>query len=408
MGRGSIWTEEETKFLIENYHKGPVYCSEKLSKSYYSVKSKAKFMNICDKRNFWTKEDDQWLIDNIHMGCSYCAERLNRTINSIRNRTKVLKIKIPHEYKRDDIWTDEEIKILVENYPNIGPSGCAKFLNRTPKAICTKAVKLNIGYLGNKFTKEEDDFILANRGIISNVEIAKILQRPSEYSIIERYNYLIRNGFAEYVSCQTPKYSNEEDNFIAFNYHHMQVQEIAESIGRTKESVATRIAYLKAIGTIRSPKLKRFTSKEDKYIIDHISSMSVEQIALNLNRSSNSIRGRIRHFGLSIKRIKNYTDEEKAFIIQNIHHMTRNHIAIVLNRSESGIEYCIHCLREEGLIPSAAKIVKLPWSEEEIEILRKFYPIMGSRCVEYLPLRNIKTVQRKASSCNISYNRHKS
>lgn len=37
--RKNEWIEDDIKFLIENYHIVIKYCSKKLNKSYYSIKS---------------------------------------------------------------------------------------------------------------------------------------------------------------------------------------------------------------------------------------------------------------------------------------------------------------------------------------------------------------------------------
>ncbi len=43
-------------------------------------------------------------------------------------------------------WSEEELQILIETYPEKGASGCAMLLSRTEKSINIKASRLKIKY----------------------------------------------------------------------------------------------------------------------------------------------------------------------------------------------------------------------------------------------------------------------
>jgi len=91
------WTEEEKKFLIENY------------KKYY--------------------------VDDL-------AKRLNRSSMSVYKEASILGIVDKHKCFSN--WTFDEISIIKNNYQKIGLKQVCKLLNRTQPAIQAKAKQLGV------------------------------------------------------------------------------------------------------------------------------------------------------------------------------------------------------------------------------------------------------------------------
>lgn len=94
-----------------------------------------------NKLNYWTPEEIKILIElypNTHN--KEIAEKLNRSILSVK--TKAKKLKIAKNDKR--IWTESEIKNLCELFPNFYTHEIAKKLNRSERSIQMKAKRLKL------------------------------------------------------------------------------------------------------------------------------------------------------------------------------------------------------------------------------------------------------------------------
>ena len=78
-------------------------------------------------------------------------------------------------------WTDEEIKVLKNNYPKIGPKGCSELLNRSRLSCNHKAARLGIIYEMNKknWTEDEIIFLINNYENIGAKGCSELLNRSS-------------------------------------------------------------------------------------------------------------------------------------------------------------------------------------------------------------------------------------
>ena len=126
---------------------------------------------------FWTQEDTEILIANY--GKPYEEIKLllkeEHSIKAISTKAINLGLTQPQE------WTESELEILKTYYSILPKEEFIELLpRRTEDAIVCKAMKLGIKsfkYLNEKYTDEEEQFIIDNAGIMTDDEIANVLNR---------------------------------------------------------------------------------------------------------------------------------------------------------------------------------------------------------------------------------------
>ena len=144
------WTNYEIEILINKY---PYYSNEYLKDKYFnnrSIESISDKATKClglkkDKRamaeRYWTEEQDRYVIENYpNTDTNVMAEFLNKNPKTVTARAIKLGV------KKEEVWTKEEVEILKEVYSDHPNSViCEKFLiGKTQNSVFAKAQKLNL------------------------------------------------------------------------------------------------------------------------------------------------------------------------------------------------------------------------------------------------------------------------
>ena len=118
---------------------------------------------------------------------------MKRTIEQILYRASILKIHILPS------WSDEEIRILKNNYAQIGPKGCSKIINKSRSKCSDMARKLSLKYNDARYYSQEEDNIIKKYYPIEGIDCAKRLpnrkpenvqQRAIKFGLRSPYNYI--------------------------------------------------------------------------------------------------------------------------------------------------------------------------------------------------------------------------
>lgn len=176
----------------------------------YTIMSRNK---ISREKYFWTDEDTKYLKENIDLGYIELERRFagRHTRGAISTKAIKLGLTQPQE------WTEEEIKILKNNYSSLPKEEIQKLLpNRTWNAITLKGNNLNIKsyrYINEKYSEEQKNFILENFGKMTDIEIANALGK-SVHGISDQ-----RHSLGLYYLDKTySKYNNISKFFRAHIY----------------------------------------------------------------------------------------------------------------------------------------------------------------------------------------------
>lgn len=156
------------------------------------------------------------------------------------------------------------------------------------------------------------------------------------------------------------KWSSDEERYIIDNYGKISNNEIAIYLNRGIRSVEHRIHSLKLSG------IEKYNKNEDEFIINNRSKLTYKQMAITLNRSERSIKHRI--CLLKIGRTELFSKEDDEFIKSTYKILTHKEIANFLNKSRVSIsERCCHL----GLKKRSVKW----YSQEEILQFRDLHSV---------------------------------
>lgn len=146
--------------------------------------------------------------------------------------------------------------------------------------------------------------------------------------------------------------------------------------------------------------------EENAIIIEKYPTMGTACIKYLPDRTKRAIKCQAKKLGIKFDfensaNMKRYSKEENEFLIKNYAFLGIRKCAEILNRPYQSVK------------SHAAKTLKIAavgapeWSESEITILVKLYPIYGAEALtEYLPGRNALAIRKKAHRLGIKWNRY--
>lgn len=137
-------------------------------------------------------------------------------------------------------WTDKEIQYLKNNYTYDNIPKLMDTLHRSKSSIMHKAIRLGLTDPNKSINKRyqhwtpKEDALLKNNKELSNTELAKLLNHsPSAIG-----NRKIRFGLT------TKKWSKKENEYLLSHYESMTYKEIAKKLNRSYFSVKSRATRL--------------------------------------------------------------------------------------------------------------------------------------------------------------------
>lgn len=109
------WTQEEINLMYNAYGHVPVkWIADELGRTYDSVRAQAKVLRLTKwddngHDNIWTDEEDKYLAENYHKVPRHLISlKLNRSIAAIANHARILGVAKPQ-------WTPDKVKALQKN-----------------------------------------------------------------------------------------------------------------------------------------------------------------------------------------------------------------------------------------------------------------------------------------------------
>lgn len=244
----------------------------------------------------WTEQELTILRDNYSTkGASGCAPLLpRRTLDAIQTRARILGLKVPHEVKRDIAlskakiyegrWTPAEDAIIVRLCGKVTyEEMCKELPGRTPRAINCRANKLGFG---RSSWSEEEDQILRENYHEGAAYVAKLLPNRSLTAIYSRaLKYGLHGSRAEKEIAWT-----EKEIALLKQYGPMGLKACMKMFPhRTEASVS---------GKARSLGIPVFGV--EPIVIDGIAYRSVRQVILKYNFQHNKVYALAREHSVSV------------------------------------------------------------------------------------------------------------
>lgn len=144
----------------------------------------------------------------------------------------------------------------------------------------------------------------------------------------------VKNGRkGAYVAGFSP-YSKAEDSYLIDNYQKLPLTHIAKSIGRSAHSVYVRSKKLIRDGLITDNNAWRkshYTKQEDDVIIANKDTMSFAEVAQILGRSRDSVKVRAGKLKVSYQKVG-----ETSPVVKH----TNTDIELMRQLSDAGLNYC--------------------------------------------------------------------
>lgn len=175
------WTEEEKNKLRQLYPDRQ-YTIEQMVKMLgrprYGILQQAYILKLHRPRpqHEWTEEETKYLAENyLTKSASEMAEDLGMTVSAVTHKIGRSGLKVREKGRS---WSEEEKEYVKQNYKKIPTKDLAQRLNRTVNSIIT--IVGNLGVSESRplsWSLEEKDFIIKNYGHLSIEEISKALRR---------------------------------------------------------------------------------------------------------------------------------------------------------------------------------------------------------------------------------------
>ena len=197
-------------------------------------------------------------------------------------------------------------------------------------------------------------------------------------------------------------WNRTEDDFIKINHDKMNIEEIAQRLGRTEASIRNRIYKLNPNkGTYG--RHKNWTKEDIDYLKKNYSEMTNKDIGKALNRSEGAVSNKA--FNLSLdngligintsKSGLRWSEKDINYLKKHYSDLSLGELAEKLKRSKRAI---VNKVKELG-IPERKE--KKEWTDEDTEILKETYGEMSSREIARILDRTVGSVDTRISKLGL-------
>jgi len=311
------WTVEEEDLVREFYYTyGPIYLARLLGRSKDAVRAHAKYIRAVKPR-IWSAREIETLKREYgkhgRKSNRILAGLLGRSKRAIEHKINMLGLATPPKK-----WSKRELKLLHDHFGTMPIDELARKIGRNKDAVTSMASVHGLTTPNPTFTPRQKKFIADNLGKISIKNMAKRLGVSASRVMTEadRLGYRPHKGrevWSRGAPPPPPKQPNhrrqwtaEEDALIAEHYPLQGSHYTADLLGRSRQATTERARYL---GISASKFAGRWTPEEDAILRKLYGTRKVAEIAREVNRTVNSVAGRINALGLPTAR-KRSSDSE--------------------------------------------------------------------------------------------------
>ena len=209
-----------------------------------------------------------------------------------------------------------------------------------------------------------------------------------------------------------PRWTEEEHSILVKYYPTEGADVIKRLPNKSKESIGSRASQygIKIINKQAGYANKLWTSEEDEIILKYYPTEGRKVYLRLKDRTISSVARRADVLGV---KVENLTVEKKKII--GGHKWSPEEIELLktyfplegydvekrlFNRTKKSIK---HKVIQYGLLPEENKLMNRLWSEDELNILKRYYPIEGSKVLDRLPKRTYKSLHAKVEELKIRF-----
>ena len=220
---------------------------------------------------------------------------------------------------RKSSWSTKEVNYLKENWSKSTGKEIALYLGKRVQECYDKAsslglkkdrrkarvltvaekraINLRINVNKPKWTVSEVNFLKDNIGVLSDKEISKVLGKTVPAIYCKRRSLSkVKNLHPVPDVVEVKKQNNhfkawskKEEKLVKDNFNKISIKDLAKQLGRTEDAIKGRAYTLGLIPKSEERPRTKWTKEEVKYIKKHINSKTYEEIGEYLGRSSAAI-----------------------------------------------------------------------------------------------------------------------
>lgn len=196
----------------------------------------------------------------------------------------------------------------------------------------------------------------------------------------------------------TTIWSEEKVAYLQEHYAATTNDVLAEKLSVTEQDIRNKAKSLKLKKTQEGRKILIWTKEEENILIENYSDKTIKEIMVLFNNkfSESQIRNKVHKLGL--KKMNEWNEELIQYLKDNCGKLTIKEMKEdkLKNFSESAIYKKMYSL---GLSDSDY----YNWSEKDIEILKKFYPLRTNRELQeqFFPELSIDKIKSKAKNLGL-------
>ena len=371
-----------------------------------SIQKKAKDLGLSNNvAKPWTEEELNILREYYPKGgTALCMEKgINRPASAISS------IAHNHNIKMDiNIWTEEEIELLKTYWPIGGWRSCQEngLSHKTKRNL--EYMATNFGLLKNNLWTKEEDEILVNYYLLGGFELCQEKGLKRTKSAMQ--NRAVALGLRKIISKKEYSVIKEKVVELYKKGGDPLVVEYLKGIGFNKSQIFKMYKYLQDMGLRESKDRKDWEKYEIEILYKYYPTEGAAVSERLPNHPKDSIRSKANSLGLffkDFKRGEDYTAEEDTIICKYYPTEGTAVSKRLNNRTPESVRSRANRLGvkvEELKIPLSQRRdysnIK-SWSDEEIEIIKFYYPIEGRKIVERLPHRSLSSIVKKAAQLKV-------
>jgi hypothetical protein len=322
------------------------------------------------------------------------AQLVRRSLTAVGAMAHILGL------RRVNHWTEAEIALLRQLWPDRTPFELAGILKRSQRAIKGKARRLGLrrrpmvdADSGDEKKATPARERKAKRRVLrpwSEEEVKCLKHMYRTRSLEEIARNLDHRSLASIIGKagelglrQKHGWTAEQDNLIREYY----------GLGLSWREIAKRLNRSKfgvqyrarALGLHPRKGSRSWTQREDGFLREHWSKRDASQLAEQLDRTVRAVLTRACRLGLRDKRNR-WTEQDEAFLLEHWQDKSYPWIAQQLNRSLNTVSFCAEKL---GL----RKRQQQPWTERDIQILKSMHGHATKTKIARCLKRSVATVR---------------
>lgn len=234
-----------------------------------------------------------------------------------------------------------------------------------------------------EWTKEEDALVRKWYPVKGSTYLEVLLGRPRS-SIQHRAERLGIPGTKR-------PWTRKELLFLERNYGKLTAAAIARRLNRTEQSVRGKLNIAGLTGTGGQP----WTDGEIAYLRKQYGTAPVAELATELGRTPEAVELKAGRLGLR-RTLHKLTKDEKEWIVQNLGKMSYESIARKYGVSPQRIQRIAHA---NGYRP---RPYMREWTDHDVEYLRRHYGTKSRKEIAVALGRSVATVQMKACKLGLT------